>query len=32
MKQSAERVLRNDMRKIMQQEYRFRVLRKAGIA
>lgn len=32
MKRSAERVLRNDMRKIMQQEYRFRVLRKAGIA
>ena len=31
MKQSAERVLRNDMRKIMQQEYRHRVLRKAGI-
>jgi len=31
MKQSAERVLRNDMRRLMQEEYRHRVLRKAGI-
>ena len=32
MRQSADRIMRNDMRRLMQHEYKFRILRKLGLA